>query len=82
MVREEVRVSTNKIQPSTTQCASSFGACLGSGVGGWGEREVLQTEESYSGLKNMVIANGTALRVVEVKASTNQKDAEKVSGYC
>ena len=67
------------LQPATAQCASSFGACLGPGIGGWGEREVLQVEESYSGLENFVVANGTALRVVEVTASTNQKDAEKVN---
>ena len=51
--------------------------CLGSDLEDWSEEELV-VEDSYSGLEDMIIANGTALEVVNVVASSNQKDADKV----
>ena len=78
VVSADVQIATDKAQSVTEQCAASLGACLGSDLGEW-SKEGLVTEESYSGLENNIIANGTQLKVVKVVASTNQKDADKVA---
>ena len=57
-------------------CAASLGACVTT-KSDW-SKDKLAMEGSYTRLKDTVIANGTALQVVAVVASSNQKHANKV----
>ena len=77
VVTVDTQIATDKAQGENEQCATSLGECLGSDLEDWSEEELV-VEDSYSGLEDMIIANGTALEVVNVVASSNQKDADKV----
>ena len=56
-------------------CAASLGACVTS-RSDW-SKDKLVLEGSYTRLKDTVIADGTALQVVAVVASSNQKHANQ-----